>query len=464
MRYELKAIFRSRFTRICLFISIFLGIWSMLQMKNVIGKDYSTENLLDIYEMEYSSCQENVGRLEDGWDYYSTSWCDSEEDVEELEREYQCIVWARDSWKELSKMLESGEYSREELNREEFRIRLIITMADTNMNCWTDLGETPVEQVYARELAELEDVIRLKELPFDLSKLADSSLNNGIDREDSAPLYYQGIQQTAMYLEYLRYPEAKGYYTNSPYSLWAVMSQNDSFVGTAFGCVILFFTSFYMMECRKNRSRQLQEVRPEGTGKICAGYFKSVFLAALLIVAAGVAVPSLMLGAEYGWSGIHTTVLVDSDNFTGWMAYENYGIWHSYFLGKQYSDYKLEGNVYDITLHPMKELELWQFLPLVLILLLLKFLFLSIVGFTIGYAIKRRGIAIMAAALAAGIFAYSQRVSAGMKWNPLAVQTAWDVTTGGMNMTWLNAVVVLLLGTVVTAGILVATQRKRDYC
>ena len=74
MQYELKAIFRSKVTLICMFICMILGIQTFIQME----VDYQTSqvdkasNMLR-YEQNVAFYQEQIESNESQWDYYLNS-------------------------------------------------------------------------------------------------------------------------------------------------------------------------------------------------------------------------------------------------------------------------------------------------------------------------------------------------------------------------------------------------------
>ena len=130
-------------------------------------------------------------------------------------------------------------------------------------------------------------------------------------------------------------------------------------------------------------------------------------------------------------------------------------------LGKVYSDVCVDGEEVYSTMYELKEIPLWKMLGYAGVLSVVKVLFLTLLGFSIGYLCQRNGIAVFLAVLTAGAYVMGQVTKKGMKWNPLAVKSSWDVAVGGCNTTWFNGMVILT-GSVVLLGIvLLWFQKKR---
>ncbi|MBS6195823.1 MAG: hypothetical protein KH828_09615, partial [Clostridiales bacterium] len=105
---------------------------------------------------------------------------------------------------------------------------------------------------------------------------------------------------------------------------------------------------------------------------------------------------------------------------------------------------------------------LWKVLGYAGILFFTKMVFLTLTGFTIGYLVKKPGKTVFLASVTATAYVAGQVIKTGMKWNPFAVKSGWDVAVGGCNTTWLNAMVVLGISIIALLILLYVRQGKRE--
>ncbi len=461
MRYELKAFFQSKVTLVSLFISILLGIQIVvlfLQSVNQRGWTYF-QNYFERLEADQA---EDIRVTEDQWDY-TMSLCTTEEKKQVFLNEYEYMKWIRDYSREIVDYGNSEGYDPEIYHQMILRSDLINALASCNTCASPDTECPDVETYFAEEFERHKEFLRLDELPFQLSLLADSPFMTPEQKEKNIPYYYQYRAASRTFLGHVEHEKVITVFDASPWSYLQKVFSRYEYSVIIFGCIAILLPAFYMVECRRNRTLQLQQMIPRKQMGIVGHYYSSVLVGVVLLLVAGIGLITLGMGIRYGWGGLETPTYVDPVNFTSMTteynaAPEAYGFRN---LGKVYSDVCVDGEEVYSTMYELKEIPLWKMLGYAGVLSVVKVLFLTLLGFSIGYLCQRNGIAVFLAALTAGAYVMGQVTKKGMKWNPLAVKSSWDVAVGGCNTTWLNGMVVLTVSIILLGIVLLCFQKKR---
>lgn len=343
------------------------------------------------------------------------------------------------------------------------RSDLINALASCNTCASPDTECSDVETYFSEEFERHKEFLRLDELPFQLSLLADSPFMTPEQKEKNIPYYYQYRAASRTFLGHVEHERVITLFDASPWSYLQKVFSRYEYPVIIFGCIAILLPAFYMVECRRNRTLQLQQMIPRKQMGIVGHYYSSVLIGVVLLLAAGIGLITLGMGIRYGWGGLETPTYVDPVNFTSMTteynaAPEAYGFRN---LGKVYSDVCIDGEDAYITMYELKEIPLWKMLGYAGILSVAKILFLTLLGFSIGYLCQRNGIAVFLATLTAGAYVMGQVTKKGMKWNPLAVKSSWDVAVGGCNTTWFNGMVVLTVSIILLGIVLLCFQKKR---
>ena len=461
MRYEMKAFFQCKVTLVSLFISILLGIQIVvlfLQSVNQRGWTYF-QNYFERLEADQA---EDIRVTEDQWDY-TMSLCTTEEKKQVFLNEYEYMKWIRDYSREIVDYGNSEGYDPEIYHQMILRSDLINALASCNTCASPDTECSDVETYFSEEFERHKEFLRLDELPFQLSLLADSPFMTPEQKEKNIPYYYQYRAASRTFLGHVEHERVITLFDASPWSYLQKVFSRYEYPVIIFGCIAILLPAFYMVECRRNRTLQLQQMIPRKQMGIVGHYYSSVLVGVVLLLAAGIGLITLGMGIRYGWGGLETPTYVDPVNFTSMTteynaAPEAYGFRN---LGKVYSDVCIDGEDAYITMYELKEIPLWKMLGYAGILSVAKILFLTLLGFSIGYLCQRNGIAVFLAALTAGAYVMGQVTKKGMKWNPLAVKSSWDVAVGGCNTTWFNGMVVLTVSIILLGIVLLCFQKKR---
>ena len=465
MQYELKSIFRSKVTLICMFICIILGLQTFIQMEvdyqaSLVDKD---SNMLR-YEQNVAFYQEQIEANESQWDYYLNSVYRTKAQQAVFLAEHEYLKWLRNAWQECYDYIDNFGYDRQEVWKLEARIAIISGLCDMSTFSYEKEGYPPATVVFAEELERNQESLRLDELTFSVDAFANSPFMTDDDRKHSITEYLSRKNYVEMWLDAWECPEHLNGNSASPYTFWARFFSFYEHQGIIIGSIVIMFSAFYMTECKKNGSRQLLELAPYSAVQKAGYYYKAILAAIICIMCCAVGIPTLLAAILHGFGGLETIMWVDYGNFEGWIPYEHGEGYSTVFLGKVYFDYIENGETLPLIVTEKAKITLGQFLLPASILGTIKLLWFTLLGFTIGYLGRNRGRTLLVAVLITGGYIVSQYTDIGMKWNPLAVKNAWDVTSGGTNVTWLNAVVVILVGIGILLGAYVFLGRKKDYC
>jgi len=465
MQYELKSIFRSKVTLICMFICVFLGVHAFLQMESEYRASQSDrESNMLRYEQYVANYQEQIEANEAQWDYYLNNVYKTKEQKAVFLAEHEYTKWLRDAWQECYDYIEQNGFDRQGVWKLEARITLVSGLCDMSALSFEEEGYLPATKVFAEQIERNRESLRLDELKFSLDAFADSPFMADEDRRYGITEYLSKKNYVEMWFDAWECPEHLNGYSASPYTFWARFFSFYDYNGMIVGCILIMFSAFYMTECKKNGSRQLRELMPFTAAERAFYYGSAILTACMIILLCAVGIPTLLAGVMHGFDGLKTAMWVDPNNFTSWTPYEHGDGYASVFLGKVYFDYIENGKTLPLIMQAKNKMFLGEFLLPAGVLGALRFLFLTLLGFTIGYLGRKQGRTLLVAVVAAGAYIVSQYTVTGMKWNPLAVKNAWDVTSGGTNMTWLNAVVVLVAGIVILLGLHGILGKKKDYC
>ena len=362
MRYEMKAFFQCKVTLVSLFISILLGIQILvlfLQGVNQRGWTYHQK----YFERVEADQAEDIRVTEDQWDY-TMSLCTTEEKKQVFLNEYEYMKWIRDYSREIVDYGNSEGYDPEIYHQMILRSDLINALASCNTCASPDTECSDVETYFSEEFERHKEFLRLDELPFQLSLLADSPFMTPEQKEKNIPYYYQYRAASRTFLGHVEHERVITLFDASPWSYLQKVFSRYEYPVIIFGCIAILLPAFYMVECRRNRTLQLQQMIPRKQMGIVGHYYSSVLVGVVLLLAAGVGLVTFGIGFLKESGGLETPTYVDPVNFTSMTteynaAPEAYGFRN---LGKVYSDVCIDGEDAYITMYELKEIPLWKML------------------------------------------------------------------------------------------------------
>lgn len=461
MRYELKAIFRNRLMMVSILIFAMTAMILFVGIEHdLVDHETQRQDNKRACEYEMITLQRNVEDWEENWDYYMEAMGTTEEARAVLEASRAYDEYRLESCETLLEIYDEKDWESEENVTYMNRGQLIEYLADMAAAAWPEEGYETPEVYFAEEMKEFQDMLQLDELEFQLEDLTDSPFLSRNDHLNLVSTYLEKRDTLEMLFKLYEGTGSADSISGSPYSFLHRVFRYYSYPQIIMGVILILFPCFYCISCRNDESRRLQELRPEKRNRIAGHYYGSVLFAMGMVIVGFLLIPMIALGIQNGWGGLDSAMRVDPANFTSWTPYEHNELAVRVGLSTAYGDYiNSYGRLYHLEI-----ITLGRFLLMTLPIALLQMVFLILTGFCIGYIGKRKGVTIFAGVAAVGIYLASQFAGAGMKWNPFAVQSAWEIVEGGANMTGLNAIVVLAVANLLLAGIILVYNRKRDYC
>ena len=461
MKYELKAIFRNRLMMVSILIFVMTAMILFVGIEHdLVDHDTLRNENKRTCEYEMITLQRNVEDWEENWDYYMEAMGTTEEARTVLKALRAYDEYKLEDDEALLEIYDEENWWTDENNAYMHRAMLINWLADMAVTAWPEEGYETPEVYFAEEIEEFQDMLQLDELGFQLEDLTDSPFLSRNDHLEMVSTYLEKRNELEMLFKMYKSTDEMNNYTGKPYNFLYRVFRYYSYPQIIMGVILILFPCFYCVSCRNDESRRLQELRPEKRNRIAGHYYGSVLVAMGIVVVGFLLIPMIVLGIQNGWGGLTNPMRVDPANFTSWTPYEHNEMRSTAGISTAYGDFKNScGRAYEL-----KIITLGRFLLMTLPIALLQMVFLTLTGFCIGYIGKKKGAAIFAGVIAVGIYLASQFAGAGMKWNPFAVQSAWEIVEGGANMTALNAIVVLAVADLLLAGIIFIYNRKRDYC
>ncbi|BCN28836.1 hypothetical protein [Anaeromicropila herbilytica] len=446
MKYELKSIFKNKVTWIFIFILIILCLKTVLFLE---VNNFNNENAKDL-AYQAAMQEATIGLEKRG--FYSQKH--SANETKWFENMLAFDNWKVDTYRYISKCYKKNKKSVE---KEEFIFNLQTYICVFNLNADPEKGHKAASVVFDKMLDQNESILKLKELPFNYEELVG---NPYASEDDKAALYKSSKYSIEYNCTLLK--NYGGPININP--LWFLSNQLsfDQLPTVLIGVLIILFATSVMVESKKNRSIQLVELVPGKRVHIFTHYYLSIWISSIVIIGIGFGIPLLILGLRHGIHGWNLPILVDPNGFLGLKPYVHTSDWGITGIGKAYGGRKIEG--YDsIPPSTLVFWPVWKFMITAFIVSFLKIVFLNLVGCGIGLLAKRYRTALLISVCFAGIYGISQYVPANLKWNPFSIQSGWDTALGGTHVTWLNAVILLVVSIVIVSIAIIRWNNKRDY-
>lgn len=463
MRYELKAIFRSRITWVVVLITALICISTVISHENDIASYYNYDTSLKLMEYSVEQSRQELHEFEAMNVPYLIKTKKQKIWIENM------IAYSRYFLGEQEKQLEIlKKEGRSERFQESYqKLELMSMLIDYNMASYPNEGYPTIDKVLPEEYAYCSEHYQFDALPFDIREISGKLFETA---EQKKALLKQRDFQTMLLKNYIgqlmRGEKLITFMDRSPYAFLGRLFCMQSTPSLLFGMITLLFSAAVVMEARKSGSYRLGALRPEKKAKGFFHYYGSALLAMALIFGVIIGGFLLMYTAKGGTDGLKQTMFVKTGNFSSVTPYSEHldGSGTS-CLQKFYFDEEFH---YDPD-HPIlvitgeyEKIPMWQFLLAAGILAVLKWLFLAMLGVGIGILGRKNGRIILGLVLAAAVYGISQFSGFAGRFNPFAVTSAWNVTTGGETATWLGAVLVLSVSAAALLALILFADRKMD--
>lgn len=458
LKYEVLSILRNKMS--CLFVLILLvfGLRATIDLENTIAAYQNSDTVRrDLqYELTYTK---QVRKTETG----------SSRSGESIEtRLYMSNVtkyrdWKIDFLQELIDILdEQGIESTEYLQKKKI-YDLICAMASNQMLISTDYGCDPVEIRFQEEIEQLGSEIGWDVLPFDMAAL----VNNPFISADQSEAYAEGYENQMKALEqcWLDFHEKTlSFQDGSPYAFLALLFSENKEIPMILDICILIFAFGYVLESRTGNRYYAIAVLPGSSLKKYGHYAIALFFAICLLALVGIGSWFLYWGMKYGFGGMGGHMLVDLKTYTGLQAYEHLDHYSYLGIAKMYADYQGGSGkgIFWVTRYPLGFMPVYRFLMYMGILAVVKVFFLCFVGTGTALLFRNQQMAVGCAVVLTAAWGYSQMKGAGLPYNPLAVASCWDVTLGCAGVTWLRALLGLMLASCVIIMAFCVAEKYTD--
>lgn len=445
MIYELESILRNKVTWIFIFIILILGIKTMVELET---KNSNIDNA-KACNWEAAIGEETMGRELTGFNSQKHSL----EEKDWFNNYIAFKQWEVDSYKYFGQRYKENKVSETEY----FIFELKHSISLFNQNSNPKKGNQNASKVFKNMLQKYESILKLDELPFDCEKLTGDPYTTDNDKSAVYESIKFNIEYNFNMLKHYGKP-----INIAPLKFLSTQLSLDQLPTVIIGVLTILFATAIIIESKQNRSIQLVELIPKKKSFIFKHYYISIFISVIIVLSITFGIPFLILGIRHGFSGWNLPILIDSKGFTSFVPYLHVNDSSVIGIGKAYGSRKIEGYG-SITSSVLVFWTTWKFMAAAFVVSFLKLVFLSLVGFGIGLLIKKGSRALLMSACFAGIYGVSQYLPVGLKWNPFSIKSGWDTALGWTHMTWLNAVLVLVISIIIITKSIVIWNSKRDF-
>lgn len=448
MRYEIKSILKNKLTWIFLFILLVFGIMTVIELET---KDFNQQAVKNL-EWQVALKEKNM-QNEIAWFPLDSS---SEEEIEWFHNYINYKQWMIDTDKykiECYKNIKITEL-------EEIVILLKDNICALNLYANPEKGNELALKVFGDKLNKYKSILNMDKLPFNYEKLVGMP---SLSEEEKDYVYY-GIKTRIEILFYILENNEKniGIYTASPFTFLSIQLSVNQVPTIMIGILIIFFATAIIVDSKKNRSIQLISLLPKKKGYIIKHYYSCIFISIIIILFVSFGIPFFILGIGHGFDGWKFPIAVDPKGFSTFIPYKHLESFSIIGLGKVYADYSMPGYDDVISFSNLVFWPMWKFLIAAAIISFLKIVFLTLLGVSIGIFMKKSWSAFFMSIIVSIFYGVSQYFPANSKWNPLSLKSGWDVTLGWTHVTWLNAIVVLLISICILCIMIFYINKKKE--
>ena len=458
-KYLFKAIFRDKFRNIILMVLVlFCVIASSIVFDN--NKPLSKDEL--IYK--------NLGELQYGKSMYEgmQEFIDSasiDKNEKKGQIEYRKFTkWAYERNEKNLEMLKNGKYFTKEYQAELKKYELLADFFCLQRD--SDVHQKTVAQACDAEMKKYNDYLQIDKLPFDYKWFPYVPQTS-----DMRTLYNQANGNYILQAKLLFSSIENGiidYSTKSPYVFLSTVLGDINGFSVVLSLIILFFSVSIVMKWKNQKSFYCVCNMNATNSSFFNKYLKNIMLFLILIFTVSIGAFFIYWIKEGGLEGVRSLTPYAAENFKSFKTFDHLPMFNRLGISKMYYDYYFDwGNEASIdsgTRHPYAIMKVWQLFLLFGILAFIKTLFYTLIGAGIGFIFVDKS-KIVISGLAVGVISLvSQLYFTKLKFNPFSVGNCLETTMGGQGMTWLNAMVVLIISIIVLYAGTVLVIRNKDVC
>lgn len=451
MKYELRAIFRSKITFIFIFTTFFLGLVVSINLEAKANKDdnyekYRKELQLMVAERKADVERANTYLKMDEFSNYEKKYIENSQIANIREVELAELALAE---------LEQQGYKSKEFIKCYNNLYLLLNLVNVQRKFNSKSGNISVDIIFDEEIQKYEEELMLKQRGYKLyleGNRPNIFLQSG-EREQNNREYNFSVQFLKLYLSSMGKGKIINTSTRSPYTyLYAISGMGDiDIAALAISILILFFPVSYLSNCRSNRSIHLVCLKPKKTYMKVIYYYLCVLIALFIILFVSNLLWIIFWGLRGSFTGMTQPIMVNKETYTNFIqGYKHLNdYWYTKGLSRIYADELFatkQGSIMVVT-HVFDLIPIWKFLLLLIVLFLAKSSFLCAISVAIGIrcrnSISRLGCSVLVVLL----YCLSQIKQWGSNWNIFAIKSTWGATLGNEGLSWITALTVYVLGT-----------------
>lgn len=467
MIYEIKANLKSRISIFCCLVLLILNILGMINLERKYSNYYKDE----LRNLKHSNIY--AKNVLNGERRTLNGIGTSAEEMEIWENYFKQKEWTIGEIDKLIEIIEQYVSKENKIDEKIFNKEQIYFYINTVLmrsKCYsTSENRLPLlEKTYEDEIAKHKDKINIDNYPFDPYKL------RLIEALSLRPLGKERIiksyESDSKYLEYYFYlldkkiPELDKNKAN-PWTFLSTQLSMDSPMAILIIMVSLFYTISMIIYRKRSNSIKLLSLQSFTRNKIIIKQIIGIMFSYFIIVIISFFIPFLILGTLHGFSGINYPILVHGDGYVNFETYSPRYDRNTLGLSNYYSSVKYEQGVISSAIP--KELSfypLYKVLCLTIFLFINKLLFYVVIGVLISMFIDNNFILGLTGTIIMGIFILSQgRLFKNIKSvNPFAVEGCWETVVGNSDITYLNSMLILFVGSIFLLYLMVNQFSKKD--
>lgn len=314
MMYEIKNILKSRFSIICfilLFLTNIIGAMNVLQdMEHQANQQMYTvaaSTILqkkDLLKANKNTYKKQIATLSDedkkNWENY-LRYNEWEVSVNEKIRDY---------------------YKNDEIDQKEFiELNFLITLAEMSMYVNEDYNDFNYDVVFKDDQAYIEELFKRHQVSFDMKKLG--VMNSGFTDEERHVYYSDRLKRSEDNLSRLKTEEKQLFLSsNSPWSYLVNQLDDDSLFSFLVLPLGMVFAVVSVITSYKTRSKYLLAIQPKSKFRIAIREINIIFFSYFFIVFVSLLLPMIIIGVQFSWQGIHSTILADMEGYQSLSSYE----------------------------------------------------------------------------------------------------------------------------------------------
>ena len=449
MEYEMKSILRSKASLVFLLIFLIVNMFSMnfLNLENDVEMNIIHNEQL-IVESQNSISQIDVIKKQFGEKI-------KPEQVEVLNNYKEYLNWKSKNANEAIDCLKKEGVKGFENYPDIKKYDLWNQMFE--MDCFAKTDKQLSQVVFKDELAK----IGYPDISFDASLLNDMQKFFNRDYEDAYHHTYMNLQNAFHEIATANNKNI----LNIAQGPWAYLCRQLR-LGSLFSLMVIpigaFYTLIVIWQQKQSKSFELSYLNSKSSNRFLLSRIIEIGISYTLIIFISLFVPALILGFRHGFDGLNSYMLIDWNNFVGFktnLTSYNYGYAYSMFY-----EHLISMDNY----MPINMENTYIFIPLILSLGLgmMKIIFTVTLGLLCSISVRKSWVSYALGLFIVLIHIYSQQITYSIEFfpmlNPFSILASLTVIVGNGTQTSLNAILMLVVWSILMYCVTVVIFNKSD--